>query len=146
MNSILASELRGLLSTVRYNEKTVPLLHNFCFLAESRRCTLNYPGVDFHKYYSLLHLIHQQCILIKKHKVPNRLADFEPFSGDLRDKNIIAVTEACRNWPVIIDFLSAYVQEIKLAHPLKAKAIASAKIKTDSIDAEFLAYLLRADG
>jgi transposase len=32
-----------------------------------------------------------------------------------------------------------------LAHPLKTKAIASARIKTDKIDATTLAHLLRAD-
>jgi len=37
------------------------------------------------------------------------------------------------------------VDEVKLAHPLKVKAIAEARIKTDSIDSETLAYLLRAD-
>ena len=31
------------------------------------------------------------------------------------------------------------------AHPLKVKAIADAKIKTDKIDATVLAHLLRAD-
>jgi len=37
------------------------------------------------------------------------------------------------------------VDEVKLAHPLKGEAIAEARIKTDSIDSETLAYLLRAD-
>ena len=37
------------------------------------------------------------------------------------------------------------MDEVKLAHPLKVKAIAEARIKTDSIDSQTLAYLLRAD-
>jgi len=32
-----------------------------------------------------------------------------------------------------------------LAHPFKTKAIASARIKSDSVDARILAHLLRAD-
>jgi len=32
-----------------------------------------------------------------------------------------------------------------LAHPVKVKAIAEAKIKTDKIDARVLAHLLRSD-
>ena len=35
--------------------------------------------------------------------------------------------------------------DLVLAHPLKTKAIASARIKTDKIDATTLAQLLRAD-
>ena len=34
---------------------------------------------------------------------------------------------------------------VVLAHPLKTKAIASARIKSDSVDARILAHLLRAD-
>ena len=35
--------------------------------------------------------------------------------------------------------------EVKLAHPLKTKIIAEAKIKTDATDSKALAQLLRAD-
>ena len=34
---------------------------------------------------------------------------------------------------------------VKLANPLKTKAIAEAKIKTDTLDARTLAHLLRSD-
>jgi transposase len=37
------------------------------------------------------------------------------------------------------------VDEVVIAHPLRTKAIASAKVKTDKIDATTLAQLLRAD-
>lgn len=37
------------------------------------------------------------------------------------------------------------VEEVILAHPLKVKAIASAKVKTDAIDSRTLAHLLMAD-
>ena len=35
--------------------------------------------------------------------------------------------------------------EVLLAHPLKVRAIADARIKTDKLDSEMLAHLLRAD-
>jgi transposase len=53
--------------------------------------------------------------------------------------------EATRNWTVMFDWLDELVDEVVLAHPLKVKAIAEAKIKTDKIDATILAHLLRAD-
>jgi len=34
---------------------------------------------------------------------------------------------------------------VKLANPLKTRAVAEAKIKTDTIDARTLAHLLRSD-
>jgi transposase len=56
-----------------------------------------------------------------------------------------AVMEATRNWTVMHDWLEELVDEVHLAHPLKVKAIAEAKIKTDKIDAGILAHLLRSD-
>ncbi|WP_168063467.1 IS110 family transposase [Candidatus Manganitrophus noduliformans] len=41
--------------------------------------------------------------------------------------------------------LEAQVASVTLAHPLKVRAIAEAKVKTDRIDSEILAQLLRAD-
>ena len=35
--------------------------------------------------------------------------------------------------------------ELHLAHPMRTKAIASARVKTDAVDARTLAHLLRAD-
>jgi len=59
--------------------------------------------------------------------------------------NGCAVLEASRNWAVMHDWLEEMVAEVHLAHPLKVKAIAEARIKTDKIDAGVLAHLLRCD-
>ncbi len=59
--------------------------------------------------------------------------------------NSHAVIEATRNWMVMYDWLDDICDDVVLAHPLKVKAIADAKIKTDKIDATVLAHLLRAD-
>jgi transposase len=63
-----------------------------------------------------------------------------PFSD-----NAHAVPEATRNWTVMYDWLDEICDNVVLAHPLKVKAIAEAKIKTDKIDATILSHLLRAD-
>ena len=47
--------------------------------------------------------------------------------------------------PVAVRLLDGLVDRIILAHPYKVRAIAEARIKTDSIDSETLAYLLKAD-
>jgi len=53
--------------------------------------------------------------------------------------------ESCSNWSKTYQLLKNLVEEVILAHPLKVKAIASARIKTDAIDSRILAELLMAD-
>jgi len=65
---------------------------------------------------------------------------FETLEGPCR-----VVLEATSNWHAVFDRVEPYVAEVVLAHPLKVKAIASARIKTDKIDATTLAHLLRAN-
>jgi transposase len=55
------------------------------------------------------------------------------------------VVEATSNWYWLCDLLEEIEVPVRLAHPLKTKAIASARIKTDKLDAATLAHLLRAD-
>jgi len=101
-------------------------------------------GVDYHKAYS--HIVVQDTggKTLRSGRVRNdslAVASFlSPYSG-----NAHAVMEATRNWTVMFDWLDEICDEVKLAHPLKVKAIAEAKIKTDKIDATVLAHLLRAD-
>ena len=48
-------------------------------------------------------------------------------------------------WVNLYDALEESGISVVLANPLKMKAIASAKIKNDKVDARILAYLLRGD-
>jgi len=51
--------------------------------------------------------------------------------------------EATIGWPWITDFLEAMEFDVHLAHPLKLRLIAEARLKTDKVDARVLAHLLR---
>ena len=53
--------------------------------------------------------------------------------------------ESTGNWAYLYECWEDLVEEVQLAHPLKTRAIASARIKTDRIDAKILADLGRAD-
>jgi transposase len=55
------------------------------------------------------------------------------------------VLEATGSWHHTYDALRSCAAEVKLAHPSHVKAIASARVKTDKIDARILAHLLRTD-
>jgi len=98
-------------------------------------------GVDYHS-----HLVVQDSSgkTLRSGRVKNDRQSLGGFLERYR-ANSHAVVEATRNWMVIYDWLDDICDDVVLAHPLKVKAIADAKIKTDKIDATVLAHLLRAD-
>jgi transposase len=64
--------------------------------------------------------------------------------GDLPPGTPVAF-EAAFGWSWLADLLQDYGFEAHLVHPLRCKAIASARLKNDKVDAATLAQLLRAD-
>jgi transposase len=63
-----------------------------------------------------------------------------------QDSRSEVVVEASGNWMFLYETIEQYTPQVVLAHPLKRRAIAEARIKTDTIDATTLAELLRLDG
>ena len=63
-----------------------------------------------------------------------------------QDRKSQVVVEATGNWMYLYETIEKYVPDVVLAHPLKTRSIAEARIKTDTIDATTLAELLRLDG
>jgi hypothetical protein len=101
-------------------------------------------GVDYHKSYSHLVVQDSNGKTLRSGRVKNDRQSLGGFLERYRE-NSHAVVEATRNWMVMYDWLDDICDNVVLAHPLKVKAIADAKIKTDKIDATVLAHLLRAD-
>ena len=64
--------------------------------------------------------------------------------GDLPSGTPVAF-EAAFGWGWLAELLEDYGFEAHLVHPLRCKAIASARLKNDKVDAAILAQLLRAD-
>ena len=62
----------------------------------------------------------------------------------LSPKDHVALEATTNTWSVV-DILEPHVAKIVVGNPLKTKAIAEAKVKTDKIDAMILAQLLRCD-
>ena len=67
------------------------------------------------------------------------------FAKNVLAKNDILAMEATTNTWSVVDILEPYVTKIVIGNPLKTRAIAEAKIKTDKVDAMILAQLLRCD-
>ena len=103
-----------------------------------------YAGLDLHQKFSVVTVMDAQGKeIIKQQKLPNNgeLSDFlQTF-----EEPITVAMEATRGWYWLYDLLEDKRIEVKLSHPLKAKAIASARIKNDKIDSKVLAHLLRVD-
>lgn len=103
-----------------------------------------YMGVDYHKKYSHIEVQDQEGHVIINQRITNDPAAFQAVKKKIQEP-CEAVIEAGRTWGVIYDVLEEAGFGVTVAHPLKVRAIAEAKIKTDSIDAGTLADLLRAD-
>jgi len=83
--------------------------------------------------------------ILKQGRFSNQPESVARFLDGYGDGECFSVLEATRNWTVMHDILEELTSDVTLAHPLKVKAIAEAKIKTDKIDSTILAHLLRCD-
>ena len=100
-------------------------------------------GIDVHrKYCEGAELLPNNTI--RHFRFPNERKAWEKFARGLDDQCKVAL-EATGNALMIYDILSAHGAKVVLVNPMKTRAIAEARIKTDKIDAEILVRLLAAD-
>lgn len=107
--------------------------------------TKTFVGVDYHKAFSYGTIMTPSGEILKQGRFANHPRAVAGFLGEYAGEDCSAVLEATRNWCVMHDWLEDLTGQVTLAHPLKVRAIAEAKIKTDKIDATTLAHLLRSD-
>jgi len=105
---------------------------------------MNYVGIDLHRDFFVAGAQNEKGIELFKKRYENSVASVHDLVTHCEVKPRIVV-EATRNWMWFIHALQAKGCSVHLAHPFRTKAIASALIKTDSIDAKTLCDLLRAD-
>lgn len=100
-----------------------------------------YLGIDLHLKRTYVVLMDERGEVIDQRRLPNdSVGDYLMHKVP---RETYAVLEATRNWPFMYDLLSEHVERVELAHPKELKAIASAAVKTDQIDAKVLAHLAR---
>ncbi|OQX56579.1 MAG: hypothetical protein B5M53_00665 [Candidatus Cloacimonas sp. 4484_209] len=102
-----------------------------------------YAGLDIHKSFSQAILMTETGKIIKKRKIETSEEGMKEFFSGF-DK-VKVVIESTTIWEPVYECLENLGHEVKLSHPLKTKAIAYARIKTDKIDAKTLADLLRSN-
>jgi transposase len=101
-------------------------------------------GIDLHRKRSHVAVLDDQGRELRSRRIINDgqtiLALLAEIDGDCR-----VALEATYGWEWLADLLQDAGYELHLAHPLRTKAIASARVKTDAVDARTLAHLLRTD-
>jgi transposase len=103
-----------------------------------------YVGIDAHSKTSWITVMDEKGKILKREQISTSRKNVRRSLGRYRQP-VKAVVEASRSWGPIYDWLDEVSDDVLLAHPAKVRAIAEARIKTDKIDSETLAHLLRAD-
>ena len=103
-----------------------------------------YVGIDVHRKRSQVAVINQDGEVLANRNVPNGVKTILSVIGSL-PAGTKAASGAAFGWGWLVALLEDYGFEPHLVHPLQCKAIASARLKNDKVDAATLAQLLRAD-
>jgi len=103
-----------------------------------------YSGIDLHRDNSMITTINDSGTIINQQKLPNEDLSILDYFFSM-GKQHRAVVEATANWYWLSDLLNDHGIDLVLAHAKYLKAISYAKVKTDKVDSQTLANLLRID-
>jgi transposase len=102
-----------------------------------------YVGLDVHKKVCYGTLMSEGGEIVREGKFSKDPRCLEEFMENIDEATVVMEAGYC--WQPVYEWLEKGGYGVKLAHPLKTKAIVKAKVKTDKIDSKILAHLLRAD-
>lgn len=106
---------------------------------------LRFVGCDVHKRTAVFTILLEDGTLFASYTVPVTREALRSFAErQLSCADRLAMEATTNTWAVA-GVLRQFVQEIVISNPLKVRAIAEAKIKTDKVDARVLAELLRCN-
>jgi hypothetical protein len=103
-----------------------------------------YAAMDVHRKRSQLAIVEDDGRQLLNRRVANRREGVMPLLRRL-DPGTPVAFEAAYGWGWLVELLEELELEPLLAHPLRCKAIASARLKNDKVDAATLAHLLRSN-
>jgi len=104
-----------------------------------------YVGCDQHKLFCQLAVLDEEGNMIDQQKLyhDDREALKRYFSALPQGSEMAIEASGFESW--LADFVQDLGLKVHLSNPLKTRAIAEAKVKTDKVDAKILAQLLYAD-
>jgi len=103
-----------------------------------------YSGIDQHKRDSVNATYGPDGPRVKQLRVANTPLALAQYFADFPVPHK-AVVESTGGWYWLADVLAPLGVDLVLAHDTRLKAISAAKVKTDQVDSDVLAQLLRAD-
>jgi transposase len=103
-----------------------------------------YVGMDVHRKRSQVALVDEHGGQLLNRNLANDSAELTSLLGRLEAGTPVAF-EAAYGWGWLAELLEELELEPHLVHPSRCKAIASARLKDDRVDARTLAQLLRAE-
>jgi len=102
-------------------------------------------GCDIHRREAQLAFLDERGVPVGQFRIPATAAALTAFARDhFRPDDRLALEATFHTWAVV-ELLRPFLEEVVISNPLRTRAIASAKIKTDKVDAHVLAQLLRSD-
>src|SRR3954454_2028438 len=101
-------------------------------------------GIDLHRRRSQIAVVDEQGELTLSRRIINDRATLLELLAGVEGETHVAL-EGTYGWEWLAELLEDAGYDLHLAHPLRTRAIAAARVKTDAIDARTLAQLLRAD-
>lgn len=106
---------------------------------------MRYVGIDVGKVKCRAAIMDQGGFIVDEFTFANNHEGIEDLASKLNMDDRAVMESTGSVWTNLYDVLDGKHIPVVLANPLKTKAIASAKIKSDKIDARILAHLLRSD-
>lgn len=103
-----------------------------------------YVGMDVHRKRTQVAIVDDRGEQLVNRNVVNGSPEMTEILASV-GRGTQAVFEAAYGWSWVVELCEELGLEPHLAHPSRCKAIASARLKNDKVDARTLAHLLRAD-
>jgi transposase len=113
------------------------------FASQIGELAMAYLAVDLHRRRSHVVAVDAGGRQLLSRRLDNSEQEFMGLLATLEERPLVVV-EATYGWEWLVELLQREGCEVRLAHPLRTRAIATARIKTDAVDAATLAELLRA--
>ena len=107
---------------------------------------MKYIGLDLHKKSIFATVMGGDGKILSKVNLGSKREDLSFYlKAQGKNDDLSVAIEASYNWLYYYRILEDITPNITVAHPLKTRIIGEARVKTDKIDSEALAYMLKAD-
>lgn len=101
-------------------------------------------GLDVHKRFAEVAILEPGRAQPLRRRIDVTPAALRAFADTLGADDQLVLEASTNTWAVT-ELLAAYAGRVVVSNPMRTRAIAEAKVKTDKVDAEILARLLAAD-